>query len=182
MAAQMWLRVNSVLGRQDVKHYVNPSLSLDMINDHFHNIAVSNHHCNAAEYDFPSQSTASNLDWFVFQEVSISTVLSHLSSLDITKATGPDGLSARFLKEISDEIAEPLTALYNESLQTGVIPLEWKKSHIIPVNKGGSIDDATNYRPIAVVSVVVKFLEKLVTSELSRYLECTAQLHPHQAA
>ena len=34
--------------------------------------------------------------------------------------------------------------------------------------------------PIAVVSVV-KILEKLVATELSRYLECTAQLHPHQA-
>ena len=102
--------------------------------------------------------------------------------MDTIKATGPDGLSACFLKEISNEIAEPLTALYNESLQTGVIPLEWKKSHITPMHKGGSADDATKYRPIAVVSVVVKVLEKIVATELSAYLESTAQLHPHQAA
>ena len=119
---------------------------------------------------------------FVFPEISASTVLSHLLSLDTTKATGPDGLSARFLKEVSNVIVEPLTVLYNESLQTGVIPLEWKKSHITLVHKGGSADDATNYRPIAVISVVVKILEKLVATELSRYLESTAQLHPHQAA
>ena len=98
------------------------------------------------------------------------------------KATGPDGLSARFLKEIGNEIAEPLTVLYNESLWAGVIPLEWKKSHIPPVHKGGSTDDATNYRPIAVVLVVVKVLEKIVATKLSAYLESTAQLHPHQAA
>ena len=104
--------------------------------------------------------------------------LAYLSSLNTTKATGPDGLSACFLKEISNEIVEPLTALYNESLWTGVIPLEWKKSHITPVHKGDSTDDATNYRPIAVVSVVVKVLEKLVATELSRYLESTAQLYP----
>jgi len=87
-----------------------------------------------------------------------------------------------FLKEISNEIAEPLTVLCIESLQAGVIPLEWKKSHITPVHKGGSTDDATNYRPIAVVSVVVKVLEKIVATELFAYLESTAQLHPHQAA
>jgi len=52
MAAQMWSRVNSVLGRQGIKQDVNPSLSLDMINDHFQNIAVSNHHRSAVEYDF----------------------------------------------------------------------------------------------------------------------------------
>jgi len=39
-----------------------------------------------------------------------------------------------------------------------------------------------NYRPITVVSVVVKVLEKIVATELSAYLENTAQLHPHQAA
>ena len=59
--------------------------------------------------------------------------------------------------------------------------MEWKKSHITPVHKGGSADDATNYRPIAVISVVVKILEKLVATEMFRYLESTAQLHPHQA-
>ena len=93
----------------------------------------------------------------------------HLLSLDTTKATGPDGLYVHFLKEVSNEISEPHTVLYNESLQIGVIPLEWKRSHITPVHKGGSADDATNYRPIAVVSVVVKILEKLVVTELSRY-------------
>ena len=72
--------------------------------------------------------------------------------------------------------------MYNESLQTGAILLEWKRSHITLVHKGNSADDTTNYRPIAVVSVVVKILEKLVATELSRYLESTAQLHPHQAA
>ena len=153
-----------------------------MINDHFQNIAVTNQHRSAAEYDLPSQSRSSDHGQFVFPVVFVSTVLSHLSLLDTTKATGPDGLSARFLKEISNEIVQPLTVLYNESLRTGVIPLEWKRSHITPVHKGGFMDDATNYRPLAVVSVVVKNLEKLVATKLSRCLESTAQLHPHQAA
>jgi len=73
-----------------------------------------------------------------------------------------------------------LIALNNESLWTGVIPLEWKRSHITLVHKSGSMDDATNYRPIVVVSVVVKILEKLVATDFSRYLESIAQIHPHQ--
>ena len=68
--------------------------------------------------NLPSQSTIDDLRQFIFPEVS---VLSHLSSLDTTKATGPDDLSARFLKEICNEIVEPLTALPNGSLQTGFI-------------------------------------------------------------
>ena len=54
-------------------------------------------------------------------------------------------------------------------------PLEWKKSHITPLHKGGCTDDATNYRPIVVASVVV-ILEKIVVTKLSRCLESTAQL------
>ena len=136
------------------------------IESHFQNVAVTKQHRSAGEYDLPSQSTADVFSQFVFPEI-LFHCLAYLSSLDTTKATGPGGLSARFLKEISNEIVEPLTALYNGSLQTGVIPLEWKKSHITPVHKGGSTDDATNYRPITVVSVVVKVLEKLVATELS---------------
>jgi len=75
---------------------------------------------------------------------------------------------------------ESLTPLYIESLRAGAIPLEYKKSHITPVHKDGPTDDATNYRPIAVVSVVVKVLEKIVAT--TAYLESSRQLHPHQAA
>ena len=98
MAAQMWAQVYSVLGRKAVKEDKKLSLSLDLINDHFQTVAVTKQHRSAADYDLPSQSQSTTDDFsqFIFPEVSVSTVLSHLSSLDTTKATGPDGLSARF--------------------------------------------------------------------------------------
>ena len=46
------------------------------------------------------------------------------------------------------------------------------------IHKSESADGATIYRPIAVVSVVVKVLERIVATELSAYFESTAQLHP----
>ena len=45
-------------------------------------------------------------------------VFKHLCSLDVSKSTGPDGLSAYYLKEIAVEIVVPLTYLYNKSVQT----------------------------------------------------------------
>ena len=111
-----------------------------------------------------------------------STVFAHLSSLDVRKSTGPDDLSSRFLKEVASEIAEPLTSLFNYSLQEKVVPTAWKRSHITPVHKGGASDDPSNYRPIAVVPVVAKVLEKIVSTQLSMYLERNNLLHPHQGA
>ena len=62
------------------------------------------------------------------------------------------------------------------------MPLAWKRSHITPVYKGGAPDDPSNYRPIAVVPVVAKILEKTVATQLSMYLEQNNLLHPHQGA
>ena len=58
-----------------------------------------------------------------------------LCALDEKKAVGPDGLSARFLKEIADEITVPLTKLFNKSLETGVFPSDWKHCNVTPVHK-----------------------------------------------
>ena len=80
------------------------------------------------------------------------------------KSTGPDDLSSRFLKEVANEIAEPLTSLFNYSLQQKVVPSAWKRSHIMPVHKGGAPDDPSDYRPIAVVPVVAEVLEKIVST------------------
>ena len=87
-------------------------------------------------------------------------MLQHLSTLDVRKSTEPDGLSARFLREVAVEITAPLAHLYNLSLRRGIVPLAWKQSHITPIHNGGSTDDPSNYRLIAVVSVVAKILEK----------------------
>ena len=60
------------------------------------------------------------------------------------------------------------------------MPLAWKRSHITPVFKGGAPNDPSNYRPIAVVPVVAKILERIVATQLSVYLEWNNLLHPHQ--
>ena len=66
-------------------------------------------------------------------------VLSLLNKLDVRKSVGPDGISARFLKEVAESVAAPLTKLYNKSLETGVVPNKWKCSNVTPVHKGDHV-------------------------------------------
>ena len=75
-----------------------------------------------------------------------------------------------------------MTNFLNYSLQHKVVPLAWKECHIIPIYKGGAPDDPSNYVTIAVVQVVAKLLEKIVTTQLGMYLEQNNLLHPHQGA
>ena len=55
-------------------------------------------------------------------------------------------------------------------------------SHITPVHKGGTLDDPSNYHPIAVITMVAKVLEKIVSTQLNQYLEQNNLLYPHQGA
>ena len=60
-------------------------------------------------------------------------VLKLLNNLNIHKASGPDGLSARVLKECSSEISPMLALIYNESLAQGTVPDDWQQAYVAPV-------------------------------------------------
>ena len=80
--------------------------------------------------------------------------------------------------------AEPLSALftkiYNESIQTGVVPNILKVSQVTPVYKSGDVTNPGNYRPISVLSPFSKILEKLVYNQLYDFLEKHNILYRYQ--
>ena len=67
------------------------------------------------------------------------------NSLNIHKAPGPDGLSARVLNECSSEIAPTLTLIYNESLAQGTVPDDWRQANVAPVVLKGETYDVSFY-------------------------------------
>nr|CAH7762493.1 unnamed protein product [Callosobruchus chinensis] len=85
-----------------------------------------------------------------------------LQSLDINKATGPDMIPAVVAKKCAPELAPILTRLFRMSYSFGVFPKDWKSACIQPVPKKGSKADPSNYRPIALLSVISKVMEKCV--------------------
>jgi len=58
-----------------------------------------------------------------------------LSQLDPHKAGGPDNIPARVLKELAHDLTRLLTHLYQQSLDTGTLPQEWKLALITPIFK-----------------------------------------------
>ena len=94
------------------------------------------------------------------------TVLGIIRSIDVHKACGPDGLSARILSECADELAVPLTKLCVLSLSQGKFPTIWKKAHVAPVYKKGDREDPANYRPVSLLSICSKVLERVVCDQL----------------
>ena len=96
-----------------------------------------------------------------------------LSSLDISKASGPNGVSARMLKMTAEFIAPSVCKLFNISLQTGRVPQGWKQSIIVPVPKTSAACTLDNYRPVSLLSVLSKVLERhmygIITNSLQNF-------------
>ena len=76
-----------------------------------------------------------------------------LSTLDVTKANGPDEISARMLKHTATSITSSITNLFNLSLHTGHIPSEWKQSLVVPIPKSRALPTITDQFPFWVCSV-----------------------------
>ena len=90
---------------------------------------------------------------FQFQMIPEEDVLVLLSRLQGTKASGVDDIRANVLKLTAPAIAK---VLFNLSLQTSQIPVEWKAARITPIPKakaGGSGSNFTEFRPISVLSI-----------------------------
>ena len=89
-----------------------------------------------------------------------------LRELSPYKGCGPDGLSARILHECAEELAIPLDIICRLSVRSGVFPSTWKRANIIPVFKNGSKKLPENYRPISLLALCSKILEKVVCEGL----------------
>ena len=89
-----------------------------------------------------------------------------LDNLDINKAQGPDAISGAVLKNCSETLAYPLSILFNLSYNTGYIPQEWKFANVVPVHKKDDKNKVINYRPISLISLVMKVFERILYDEL----------------
>ena len=94
-----------------------------------------------------------------------------LKGLKTFKATGPDSIPAFILKAAADQLAPILTGLYQTSLNSGKVPLDWKEAWIVPVFKKGDKLKLANYRPVSLISTTCKLLEHIVHSNVMAYFD-----------
>jgi hypothetical protein len=89
-----------------------------------------------------------------------------LGNLDTSKAAGMDSIPTSMLKECKSTLKLPLTKLFNRSLREGKVPAGWKRAKICPVHKKGNKSEITNYRPISLLSITSKTLERCLYAKI----------------
>ena len=120
--------------------------------------------CLPAAFDF-------DLPELLTSDVSASSVSSIIGSLNIHKATGPDDVSARVIRECADQLVSPLTIICMLSVEQGTFPEKWKEANIVPVFKKGSRRLPSNYRAVSITSFFGKLLEKVVRDALFTHVQ-----------
>ena len=108
-------------------------------------------------------------------------VLDILKSLDVSKASGPDGVSCKLLKEAAPSIYRPLTKLINMSLEKRVFPTEWKKANVTPFFKRGSENAVNNYRPISLLSCTGKVMERVIFKHVFNFFRTNSLISSNQS-
>ena len=104
-----------------------------------------------------------------------------LSSLDTSKACGPDLINPRLLKEAASIISYPLLKLFNRSLETATFPDVWKQANVSPVYKTGSRNEISNYRPISLLPITGKVMERCIFNRLMDHLNSNNFLCSNQS-
>ena len=92
----------------------------------------------------------------------------HINPLNSKKSSDIYRMSATFLKTLSSSVSETLSSLYYESFSQRIFPDHMKHAMVTPVHKRGSKVDMTSYRPISILPICSKILEKLM---LTRFLD-----------
>ena len=111
----------------------------------------------------------------------VSEIVDILSSLKVNKASGPDGISHRMLKNTCKTIAIPLCKLFNKSLQSRIYPRIWKSATVMPIFKKGDKSEVSNYRPISLISCVGKTFERVVFKHVHNYLLSNSLIYKYQS-
>ena len=110
--------------------------------------------------------TKNNFSLSVISEDDVKKMLNKTCS---SKATGVDKIPAKFVKDGAEQISLPISHLVNLSIHTNKIPSDLKSARVVPIYKKGSKTDPGNYRPVSVLSIISKVLERAVYNQLNNY-------------
>ena len=180
---QLWANLNTVcsISKHKVKQNINKikinNTEVNNIedicnhfNDYFSTIGSSLAKNFPVTTDYKKYCVPAITQSIYLTPVTAEEIIRMVTGFKINKSPGPDDISPRILKLVIDEIADALAHLYNLSFSTGTVPESLKTAKVIPLYKKGDLHEISNYRPISLLSIFDKILEKLMHRRLINFL------------
>ena len=89
-------------------------------------------------------------------------IYKELCKLNPSKSTGTDKIPARFVKDAASVLTKPILHIINLSIDQNLVPNDLKNARVVPLFKKNKRCEVGNYRPVSVLSVISKILERAV--------------------
>ena len=106
-----------------------------------------------------------------FTEVNDDIILNIINKLPNKNSCGFDNLSTKIIKALRDYLIKPLILIINQILYTGVFPSQLKIAKVIPIFKKDDNKMFNNYRPISLLPVLSKVVEKVISSQINVFFK-----------
>ena len=191
---EVWNAIKEIINIKKTKQNIQPvnlniddKLSTDVvqISEHFNDYFTS----IASKIDSKIvQSAKSPLDYltdyqqnsFFLNPTTKEEVEDIISTMKNNKATGPNSIPTKILKDLKNSLAQPLSDIINISFETSTFPNLLKVGKVIPIFKKGNKLECSNYRPISLLSNISKIFEKIVHIRLYMFLKEHRCLYSYQ--
>ena len=115
---------------------------------------------------------------FSLQAVHPDTTFEIISKMKNSKTVGLDNIDAYVIKIAKHELTPAITHIINLSIESGIFPKGWKIAKVVPLHKKEDPTLPKNYRPVALLPILSKILEKALFLQTVKYLEENNILHP----
>ncbi|XP_074033758.1 uncharacterized protein [Leptinotarsa decemlineata] len=169
MNKECWKVINELRGKY--KKYQEISIDANDLNTYYCNIAreiINSISVPHSALDYMSGTCIT--EEFYLDDTNLSELKKILNNTKLKNSSGIDDISMRVIQNLPDSALDALIVLINHSFKTGIVPPFIKNAVIIPIHKGGNINDPSNYRPISLINSLAKLTEKLVKYRLQNFL------------
>lgn len=186
-----WKILNSILRPNNSKKcseivlgntvYTCPNTIASKFNDYFANIgpklaSTITHTGN----DFSSYLTTANNNTCFLKPTNETEIVKIIHKMGSKKSAGHDNIKVDLIKTVANEIAKPLSIIFNSSLCSGVFPDDMKIAKVVPIYKKDNPEVFGNYRPVSVLPCISKILERIVYNRSYDFLSKNDILYKKQ--
>ncbi|XP_049767949.1 uncharacterized protein LOC126101318 [Schistocerca cancellata] len=158
----------------------DPYTVVNKFNEYFTSLAdhLIQANCKVSFFNSTNTPNSTNATMFVY-ETNPDKIMNIIKLLRNKISSGYDEVPDLILKVCAPHIVKPLSTIYNQSLKTGIFPDALKIAKVSPLLKKGSPDLVSNYRPLSILSIFSKILEKLFYDKLVVVVTAIFELLDH---